>query len=281
MRVNKNSFSLLTHLILWYQATGEGYEEIFERIVLLVYTLPKQKMRGYNEEAGAFCMAFLPKIPRLVSKFSYTGRAFECYLAKSVRLQLNSYYRGKYLEKQQLLVMFHQSVMNTHEAMAACEEEVHEALFDGESDGYGWRNISKQRILILAMVKAHSVPPSLYGEIAEASGMSEDRISKLMLAVRKRESPKIKRYKTIQRRRDRYYADLLKVQYALFQEDSLSCRGELLERERKVKWKLDRANEKLACFPLKVSHHVVASLLNIPKGTVDSSMYYLKLRRGF
>ncbi len=266
------SFSLLTHQILWYQVSGEGYQEIMEQVILRVYELPKFQLRGSREDISAFCISFIPKIPRLIRQFRYTGRSFECYLAKSVNLQIKSFLRQQYRQSHQSKAVVHHYKLQ-HEL----DQYVSDSIPAVRSAGTLQRPpCTNQRLLILVLVKALTLPPSLYGEIARSTGLPEDRVSELMLEVRLREDQRLQRFSYLKRMRDEYYSRLLSMQYQLRETVCDLQRQKLEERQQKLSRKLLRSRERIREFPVNVPHRVVASILDIPKGTVDSSIYYLK-----
>ena len=270
--VKDRSFSLLTHQILWYQVSGEGYQEIMDQIILRVYNLPKSQLRGSREDISAFCISFIPKIPRLIRQFRYTGRSFECYLAKSVNLQIKSYLRQQYRRSHEAKAVAHyyklQYELDQYVADSSPKLQPLHASMPAPC--------TNQRLLILVLVKALTFPSSLYGEIARSTGLPDDQVSELMQEVRMREEHRLNRLSALKRMRDEYYARLLSVQYQLRETACEQKRRDLEKREYKLSRRLKRSRERIREFPVNVPHRVVASVLGIPKGTVDSSIYYLK-----
>ncbi len=272
--MNKNrdrSFSVLTHQVLWYQASGEGYEEIKEKIILTAYTYPRKYFWGYRENASEFCITFIPRIHRIVTRFRYTGNAFECYLERSIYLQIQTFLRSLYEDSHRMNVLYHQQAMyeEKHAEWAAVSESPPELppLH---------RNIPKQRLIILVLVQAFSITSEYYEQISMRTGYSVKRVNELLQHAQNCESKRFRRYTFLQQMRDRYFSEILKVQYRILHCCDPAEQASLRLRQEKLQAKLDRTRQRLEDFPLHVPHRVVAEILGISKGTVDSSMFYLK-----
>jgi hypothetical protein len=79
-------------------------------------------------------------------------------------------------------------------------------------------------------------------------------------------------------RRNRAFTALQLVQQALAGEPEPEARALLAGRAARARRCLHRSQERIARVPLQPSNRELALALGLPKGTVDTSLYWLKRR---
>ena len=81
----------LTTLVLQFQETGKGKDELFRDISLKVYYYPRNKYGWSYDECSDFYCFFYPRIHTLIHNFTDRGKPFEAYLNVTLRFQLKTF----------------------------------------------------------------------------------------------------------------------------------------------------------------------------------------------
>lgn len=273
MKKLSENWSVLTHLVLWYQRTGEGFEMIKEKVMLITYSFPLYWKRGSEELASEFCLLFVPKIHTMVMKFSYQGRPFEVYLHKAMKNQMHDFNKKQYKEAERHNTVLHYNAYHTRQT------GVWDDAVQSEEPEYQVnlpKRISPRRFLILTLVMAFKVTPEWYEVIAEHTGCTVQQISQIFSEVLEAEHKRSIRYSNVQRLRDKYFGNMITYQYRIYDSCDEEEKKHLSLLNDKNTVILKRIRMQLESSMLRVPHQTVADVLGIPKGTVDSSMYYMK-----
>ncbi len=264
--------SALTHKVLWHQTTGERLKEFQDEIAVYAYTVLAEKCRSVCDHESELIVHLYPKIPRIIISFTYQGISFEHYLMHTLYLQRKTLLRDAHTKERYCSVMYDQQGQETLDRTMAGEAP---PQYTVPAPG---RHISQQRLLILIMVNALNIPGNMVRTLAEAAGIHEDALHDLLSSARMMESRRCRRREALRVLRDRYYTEMLYVQQKILMEHdrqlNLAYRTKLA-RTRKL---LMRVRSRMHLIPANLSHSRVSELLGIPKGTVDSSVYYMKKR---
>ncbi len=272
MYVTQPRLTLLTHLVIRYQKTGNGRERLFQEMYHRVYWFARTSLNTNEDELSGFCAFFFPKLPTMVEHFTYRGITFDYYIKRSVCFSIKTFIARKQkrrLEQSAVLCSYHESSPEQPGESLAVETPPCRYITRH-------RKSLEKRILILVAVEAFSIPVSLYPVIAEEVGCSLEYISDVLGTLHSREQRRYQRYLRLTERRDIYYGDLMVVQLKLYAHPPEPEYSELKHREKRLRELLDRSRDRVLKFPKKIPHRVVAEVLGIPKGTVDSAIHYLK-----
>ncbi|MFW5843438.1 MAG: hypothetical protein ACOCW6_05895, partial [Spirochaetota bacterium] len=88
------------------------------------------------------------------------------------------------------------------------------------------------------------------------------------------------RLETLRRRRNIAYATIIQVQGELFGCIDSRRRAKLAYRLRVHRKRLETARSLIARVPLRPTNDEIALILGIPKGSVDSTLDYLRKQKG-
>lgn len=272
MKKLNEKWSVLTHLVLWYQRTGEGFEMIKEKVMLITYCFPLYWKRGSEEFASEFCLLFVPKIHAMAMKFRYQGRPFEVYLHKAMKNQMHDFKKKQYQEADRHTALLHYSAFYTRQT-GAWDDAV-----QSEEPKYAPKlpkGVSPRRFLILTLIMAFNIPTHRYDIIAELTGCPEPHIRELFGKVLAQEHKRSIRLTDAQRLRDKYFGDMITYQCRVCDCSDAEEKRRLSELGERNAVML-RGTRKKMHSRQQVPHQTVADVLGIPKGTVDSSVFYMK-----
>jgi len=283
----------LTEDVLEYQSSRHGLEPLIERLALFVYRYPRMHLGWNEDDCGEFFCEFYPKLRRLVERFEYHGKPFEVYLIVTLKWQLRTYAGRKAAENLQLRVLAQENFWTCDRSSETQHEEALSAL---DIDDPAELEIppcicsllkidhrkritdpsTKKRFLILALMSAVRLTESLIARIAYLTGYDPDWIHGLIEELRSRVQTRRSRLLHLAQKRNgcffRVYC--LQEQLRLVAEDHL--RRELCRQIAHEELRLTNTLEEISRLPLAPTHRDVAEVLGVPKGTVDSGLYYLK-----
>ena len=279
-----NDVDDLTKRILKWQETGENFDLIIREISQLVLTYPK-KHYGWDEEqcADFFCF-FYPQCLKLIRCFRFQGSAFQALLNNSLRWQVNSFYRNL-MKKQRLDESVYQDCIIENEVV--CEQagrpvavleptaSVRSVIRVDES-GMARSCWMRRRLLLLTLKTAPFITEAQIAALARLTGYDKDILFAMIEQLRIMQESHFRRHRDFCRRVNRAYIEICRLHLLILNEVSENERRRLHKRLDKVRKRLHRAEAGRAAVQLMPTNSEISRLLNIPKGSVDSGLYYLK-----
>lgn len=275
----------LTRDVLAYQKSGTGYKELIDKIALLVYNHPPMRRKWSEDECGDFLCHFYPRIKRMIASFEDRGKPFEALLSVALKWQMKGYALNR--TKQQKQERFLRTVAlwnmpdseSTGEFVEESPDEFSPSIKQvlkiderGVISNSGLRN----RLLFLLLLDAKYVSERHVQVISRLTGYTvywlEEKLEKARQLLINREQ-KLKAY------RNRQYSALFELYH--IQERLLDCldpeeREVLSGQLEHISIKVRKAEEGIRKNSRGPSHREIAEILQVPKGTVDSGLYYLR-----
>lgn len=283
----------LTEDVLEYQRSRAGLGSLLDRIAVFVYRYPRGRF-GWNEDdcSDFFCF-FYPKLVRLVDRFQYQGKPFEVYLLTTLKWQLRTYAGQQTLRELRVRVLTQQNFWAADEEPEIPSGVSHRARIAGRSNeieipGEARRVLKinrynyiedpscRRRVLLLALKSAFRMTDSLLERLAVLTGYDLPWICGLIDELKLRVRAQRERAARLSQRRNACYFRIYCLQEQLRLAAEEPVRAELTRQMLVEKDRLIAILKELAHIPLSPTHRDIAEVLGIPKGTVDSSLYYLK-----
>jgi RNA polymerase sigma factor (sigma-70 family) len=268
----------LTEKVLQYQRTHEGLRALVNEIAPRVYQFPRRTM-GWDEDAcGDFYVFIHPRLIRLVDRFRDQGKPFESYLWAVLGWQLRNFARERKRSERswQVSLRFGQG-----DLVASDRDEV------GESDAQPLRAFARlgavirsgadrRNFLFLVLKCSRALDEETARPLASIAGVTSEALLSLASALREMRLSREQRLETLRCRRNKAYAQSrlleteLQVETAPERIESLEkC---LLRTRRRVR----SAASRMARVGISPTNLEIARILGVPKGTVDSGLYWLK-----
>ena len=273
--------SYLTHLVLAYQCCGRDLQKICNHIASLAYHYIDGDWNALEDDAGDFLLSIYHKLPRLIDSFHYYGVQFDCYLSRYLHLEYRSF-------------KIHKQIAHAREYIMSVSEEFHYA--NGEATEhidivrYILQNVLHRssyhrpsnllRILLIALKFSSWISKEQIKAVSKLSSIPYQQLHDMCERLRIAQCTHLERYNQLQERRNVLYSRILHAEYSLNQisyynannisETTLRSQlSQLRERLGKVNYALRHVSQ----YP---SNSDIAHLLGIPKGTVDSALYFFK-----
>jgi len=278
----------LTREVVDYQKTGDGLGRLVDQISKLVYEFPTDQ-NGFSDEDGAeLLLRFLPRIKRLIGRYRETGRSFESYLAASLRWQIKTLAAERSGERIQLTALrgpgselrVDEQTRTARPIMEAREPVTQLShRMPGSSRPVPRPRLScgqGRRLIHLSLKMAERLGEAEYRRVAVASGCNPEWLVSCWYTLRDGCLAQRERRRSIQERRDHAWFKIRCLQYRLRlvledEEREAVTRNLAMWRRR-----YEHARRVLGRMHYGPSHAEIARVLNVPKGTVDSSVFYGK-----
>jgi len=279
--------SNLTEDILLYKRTGKGFEEILRTISIEVYKFPQVRFRWDEDLSGDFFCYFLPRIPGLIKRFTFTGKPFEVYLVSCMKWQMKTFLSKQIRDDRRRRVIEHISATDAYSQndYEDCGTEVDEeepyipllkSILKINSEGNVPEEPFKRRLLYLALSSCEYVSEHIVIRISIMTGIPKLKIEELMKALDERMEKTRARLRMLQTRRNSHYFRIVYVHEELSRNPDREKRLNLMEELKEEKRKFERTCEELRNLQAGPSHRDIAEVMGIPKGSVDSGIYYIR-----
>jgi hypothetical protein len=292
----------LQELVQSYRASGEGRERIMERVAALVYGFHAKF--GFDDEDAAAdaLMKHRGRIIKLVDRFEDRGIPFDACLASSLRYLAKTVRRDRKQASDRELVC-ERAIAEGGDPSHAFEipfASASESSPEGCEDsalrppprrrprarggsvrcGAMERAAYSSRLVYLAIKCAWEIDEEGVARVAASAGVGREWLSAAVEQARRSLECERSRVEGLVQRRNASWCRQRLLEGKLGGETDPFRRSRLsaaLEREGA---RCAKIKNELACLRTIVPNSVVARILGVPKGTVDSGLYYLRKRYG-
>jgi DNA-directed RNA polymerase specialized sigma24 family protein len=269
----------LTEKVLQYQKTRSGLAEIMNALAQRIYQFPRRKM-GWDEDAcGEFYLFFHPRLVRLLDRFRDQGKPFESYLCAVLTWQLRNFARDRRrLERSwNATLRIEPGPACTLPDFPPVEVPRTPPLGDPRKLAPLIRSDADRRNLLFLVLKcARTLDPSRVSPLAALCGVTTDRLSDLAAELCRLRAPREERLETLRVRRNRAFAQSRLLEAELLLESDPFRRAELTHRLARIRKRTKLAMARMARVGLAPTNREISAALHVPKGTVDSGLFWLK-----
>ncbi len=233
-------------------------------------------------EAGDFILEFMPHVNTIIDEYNETLCCFTTYINKHIQWNLLSIQK-KYIKKKALdnAFMYHykteyENHLYTSENTPAYmpqESNIHKLVnYCQKLDSSSF----KKRLEIFTLKNARWLKPEHLEDLAPLTGKSIDELRQNIAKLEVGCEKSIKNREYLQLRFNRLFMSLTMDQNKLRYLNS-GEEKQILQHQINLKYR--RKNdiyEKLKKRKCAPKNSEIAQILNIPKGTVDSSLFYIR-----
>lgn len=283
----------MTAAVVHYQRTGMGRRELFDRVGAYAYRFPLWNGRQNDEDdCGDFYLFCRPRLQEAVDRFQDQGRPFEAYLQSVLTWQLASYYRSKDRHEAAWRLAGTPALWDAEAAALAAgtpeqgtpeqgapeqgapEQGAPTAAPDAPSGlDHG---ATRRRVLFAVLKNCHRLPDTQVSAWAGLCDRSD--LPALIGRARQASASSQRRWRRLRERSNRAFATARLIEGQLLAEPDAERRQVLKRRLRRVRGTATNARAELRVVRLGPSNRQIAQLLGIPKGTVDTGLFWLKRR---
>lgn len=268
----------LTEAVLEYQRTGIQKKTLMKRIMKELYLKPKVYFPAAPEERADRILEFLPRMERIVSRFTYSGTPFEAYLAATVKWFTRSQEERERSRKLQDAFCAEEEYRQQYSRDPAAQPDAgnlppalplpEKVRFEEES--------LRRRILLLTLKCCDFITDPMIERTAAIAGMEVAVIHDMIAKLREAMGPRMARRDALKEKRAAMYLSLCVCQNAIKREDSEAERMLLRARLARIDVRLRNLDLALARASRMPTHSEIARVTGIPKGSVDSGINYIR-----
>lgn len=300
----------LTDAVLAYKESGKEFDQLVKLVGIEVYQYPRRKLGWKDDDCSDFFCYFYPKVPRLINRFHYYGKPFEAFLAVTLKWQLKTYAAHKNAEALRLRVLSNEGFWGPSEASPDDEavredeqpyEEIDQGppvlrfkveraegafvlhlspeareIFKVTAEGRIGDRSARKRMLYLVLSVAAWLPPHMIEQAAHLIDVECCSLYALIDQVQARTERRRLRLVRLSESRNTHFFRI----HCLDEQLNLVCDGsthdELVRRLVRERMRLAQTIASMNRISLCPTHKDIAEVLDVPKGSVDSGLYYLK-----
>ncbi|OQY31634.1 MAG: hypothetical protein B6241_13475 [Spirochaetaceae bacterium 4572_59] len=271
----------LTHLVLVYQRLGQHSDILQKEINLYIYRYPARGYELPEEEWVDFFLSIQQRVGSLVTGFEYRGFSFRTYLNRTLQWHLKTYRRGVKKKLYNDWVLERESVLAYPECCDCFSNEYElrdKILYVLKCCKLTAkrRTVLKTRLFFLLLKNILFIrEPELLdcAEILAYPRMEAMKYRNQLLCLL--QDRIFRRDLMIQRRNSCYH----KETYCGKQMGEYTNTGQKKELQDVLthyNGKKQKINDQIHCIHILPTNREISMVLNIPKGSVDSGLYYLK-----
>ncbi len=285
----------LTGRVLAYQQTGSGEPQLFAEIMRRVYAYPARCFGLREDDCGEFLLYFYPRIELTLQRFEHRGKPFAAYLYATLKYQLRSYVAVRNRESIRRATADSPVICNTVFDVATLAErppgytaltprapslqaeiDAVVAVLTAVPRSRSGSGANARRIVILAMKCCLKLNDADIRELAGLTGYNHDELQNQWIALRERMQLRLSRIAVLQERRSAAFFSMQYLRMRLRKASNPKSVDRLEKTLAIHRNRYERAQRRLEQVPLTPSNGEIATALGIPKGSVDSTMHYLR-----
>lgn len=272
----------ITTLILNWQKTGKGFDELFREASCVVLEYPEKHYRWEQDQCAEFYLFFYDRLLKLIKNFEYRGASFNALLNNTISWQINSFYRQNRVSRKMNYCLRYNCILEAEEAADPFEcvsLEVSDGArvhLDINNDGVISDHRLSRKLLMLVLKNSPYLDDVYINKITEITGCSKDWLTTAVLLLRGRCEVKRKRMEVYSLRTNKAYMELCQVHRELGLCENNLERIALLKRLDVLKARLDKAGNRKKSVLMTPTNAEVADIMGIPKGSIDSGLHHLK-----
>lgn len=268
----------LTKLILAYQQDGRDRSLVLKRVYLIAYCLPVAYRLIEYEQASEFLIYVSPSLERCIDRFSYQGRPFWNYLVKTLRCKVKSYHakQNEHRRKEAAVLPY------LIETEPFSQDAVQEELRSGEAaPAYALleraqASVNANQLLYLSLLCSHCLSGAQREALYQRYVSYQLDFHQLCIDIDTLTIHRKENYQRLSEKRDLLFSSLLSCEKAAKEAIDEKQRQEAESSCADLRERLSDLVSKMNSICLSVSHKQLSAMLGIPKGTIDSGVFYLK-----
>ena len=268
----------LTRKVLRYQTTHDGFREILEEVSPSIYDFPRRKLPRDEDATGDFYVYFYPRLLRLLARFRDQGKPFEAYLYSVLTYQFKSFLcKRRQAEKRwNVTLRLDPGEGYTAPESSSFEDADSPLLLPAEVQHLLDSRVDKRNFLLLLLKQPSAIAATDAAPLAELTGRSPRQLLQLAESLEDAHEPSRRRLETLRSRRNMAHAHARLLEADLNIETDPQRRAALSKDLFRTQSRLRKAILRMSRVAIAPTNKQIASALGIPKGTVDSGLFWFK-----
>ena len=264
--------SQLTAIVMEGQRDPAQTQKAEWTVACWIYKELNKKFQLDPDEASNFFCDFYPKIHKLIMQFENRGYPFEAYLYTTLRWQVLSYKKKLGRERLERQLFTFEPFWDVHQEEPLYSEYSPSHLPTGSHNSF---TTFRKRLIYVALRESEYLDHSLIEAIVQYTHIDRRWFLNCVMALRRKVEDRKQRLE-----KARLYHNTCFYRYYIIQLQIQNCnspaQARLYHRELlKVRRRLHRVSLQLQKMHVHPTNREIAEVLNIPKGSIDSGIYYV------
>lgn len=274
---------ILTRLILKYRKTGFFKERCIQLASLEVFRFAQGRIRWTEDQRSEFVTFFYPLLEQLIENFAFRDKPFEAYLWTTLKYRARTFI-DKVYKRIQLENVF-MDIEKIEENYMRNDAEPFQnisfsalgrRLFQTNAAGGLVSSSQVKKLLILSLKNALYLTDAQIEFISEVTGTESGKLFSMIQHIRTDLQECKNRTKILREKRNRHYVRILSCERRLADIDDEGEKSRLVYKLKREKNGLMSTVNQMKQIRNAPTHKDIAHLLNIPKGSIDSGIFYLR-----
>ena len=290
--------------VLAYQRTGEGRRALLDELATYTYRYPRRKLPTLDEDApGEFYLFCHDKLEQIIERFRDRGKPFEHYLNSVLSWQLRSFLAKRRDSEHAWQTALRSRLWDEPEAAQppATPRPARRPQRRGQSNVRPFPGAAaaplrgghhpggqvqappapasptaRRRLLYGVLKTGHHLEEPQLAAAAQALGCDLPRLRFLTEQLVRGRASAHRRLHLLRERRNRAFAQLQLWSAAAHQAVDDRRRVHAIRRAARHRRAVEAAQSEISRVRVAPSNREIAALLGIPKGTVDTGLYWLR-----
>ena len=279
--------------VLTFQRTGAGRRALLDELATYTYRYPLRKLPTLDEDApGEFYLLCHAKLEQLIVRYRDHGKPFEHYLNSVLSWQLRSYLARRRDSEHVWQTTLCSRLWDEPELAAqpaatapaavprprSAETNVR-AFPGGQGPAQPLRaaapETARRRLLFGVLKIGHRLEERQLAAAAQALGCELPRLRSLIEQLRCARAAPLRRLHLLRARRNRSFAKLQLCSASAHRDVDGARRAQAAKRAAYHRHAVAVAQTELTRVRMAPTNLEIATVLGIPKGTVDTGLYWL------
>ncbi|MBN2618295.1 MAG: hypothetical protein JXR64_08305 [Spirochaetales bacterium] len=241
-----------------------------------------QVLKDKYIEAGDFIMTFIPKCDYIVDSYNEELASFTHYINKHIKWLMFSFSKNYVIERDKSDAYNTHYVTEFKENLYVMEENCEYKISpDAQKilsikDGKILKDASRKRLEIFTLKNARNLSPEYIELIAPLLNRTVDWLYDIKEKLETICEKRVANRDYLQLRYNRLFIEITKDQKRILESQDIYEKDILGKRILEKTRIRDAIKEKIEFRNCGPKNEEIAKMLGIPKGTVDSSLFYMK-----
>lgn len=273
----------VTQRVISYQATGVDGTALYNYVATVTYYFPLRNSRCTEDDCGDFLLFFQTRIMGVLKRFRYQGMPFDAYLLTTLKWQLRTYISRRDRSKAHTNAVLRPAILTesmhpAEESTAVSQSEPHYVCRQTKAFRRPRTRSGRRRLLIILLKGCLYLGERDLAAAARCTDCDPAWFRECWLRLRVRMICRQGRHNALLNRRNRLYVLLHRAHHRLWESNDPRERDELLAQADLIRQRLQRVRRRIAHIPRSPTNLDIAEVTGIPKGSIDSTLYYAKKR---
>ena len=272
----------LTRAVKKYQKNEIEIKTVEDMVAVEIYNYPPMRRRWNEDECGDFLCHFYSRIRPMINRFKDQGAPFEALLKVAVRFQMKSFglrlkekrvkervlTNGDFLEKS-LLTETSRPAAQGESGGTELEEIPIQAEMVRKNEGI------RRRLLFLIMREHERISDSFLTHFIFITGYNRGWVEDKLEKIKEMTRQALERKELCRRRKNTALFNIYYLHEQLREYQPQTEKERLCAKIEKEIETIRRTEKAMARICSRPTHRQLSELLQVPKGTIDSGLYYL------